>query len=168
VSGGSLSTTIWHIAVAETDGRFLFSGLAAGEYKLRAEPEWERPGERSDDWMSSSTESVRAGASDVVLQLRHGLAIEGRLATPDGSAPARFWIVALEPSGARAATTVSDEKGSFRFPAGAGTSVEMRIWVAKPDPQSYWGFSADESTAPIAVVPGVRAGTKDVVVAVPR
>lgn len=168
VSGGSLSTTSWHLAVAESDGGFVFSGLAPGEYSLRAEPRWDGPGAEGDDWIASRSESVRAGATDVVLQLQHGVAIEGRLSTPEGSPAARAWIVAFESSGARVRWTVTDEKGVFRLEAGSGTTVELRLWTAKADPQSYWGYSADESSPPIAVVPGVRAGTKDLVVPVPR
>jgi RNA polymerase sigma-70 factor (ECF subfamily) len=168
VRGGNLSPSSRHDAVADSGGAFVFAGLEAGEYAVSVEPEFIRQGETQNEWIGSRTETVRAGAEDVVLQLQRRDSIEGRIVPADGGAPVRTWIVAIDPSGSRVSWTVSGSDGSFRLAVGSGTSVELRVWAAKADPQSYWGFSADESTTPIAVVPGVRAGTKDLSIALPR
>jgi hypothetical protein len=102
---------------------------------------------------------VRAGSSDVILQLARAAFVSGRRANGE-----RTWIVAFDANAARIDQTVTDETGAFKIRIAEGSTVELRAWPAKRDLQSFWGYLGDETTKPIAVIPGIRAGATDVVI----
>jgi hypothetical protein len=153
-SGPNLSPRSFPSAIAREGGAFVIAGLEPGEYALRAQPELDRP-----ELVSTRLGPVRAGSSGIVLQLARAAFVTGR-----STLAGRTWIVAFDATSARIDWTVTDEKGAFRIRAAEGSTLELRAWEAKRDPQSYWGYSGDETAAPFAVVQGVRAGATDVVI----
>ncbi len=149
-----LSPRSFPSAVAAAEGAFVIAGLEPGEYALTAQPE---PARR--DLVAARAGPVRAGSTGVVLQLPRAAWITGRRASGE-----RTWVVAFDASSARVDQTVTDEKGTFRLRAAEGSTVELGAWPAKPDLQSFWGYSGDETSAPIAMLRGIRAGATDVVI----
>jgi protocatechuate 3,4-dioxygenase beta subunit len=141
-------------SVSRKDGSFVIAGLEAGEYTLTAEP----PDDRKE-LVAGRLGPVQAGSSDVVLELPRAAFVTGRRASGE-----RTWIVAFDANAARIDQTVTDEKGAFRIRVADGATVELRAWPAKRDLQYFGGYSADETTKPIAVLPGIHAGATDVVV----
>ena len=156
------------------DGSFVFSGLEPGEYTLVAWPtqglpkEFVQPlGDRSD-LADARVESVRAGTTDLVIQLLRAVAIEGRVERPEGTAPRRSWVAAFDPMAGRIRGAPTAEDGTFRVDVAEGSTVELRVWAMKPEPRSIHGWIVDETSPPVTTLSNVRAGTTGVVIAFPR
>jgi hypothetical protein len=153
-SAPHLSPRSFPSAVASANGAFEISGLEPGEYALTAQPE---PGRM--DLVAARLGPVRAGSIGVILELPRAAFVTGRRANGE-----RTWIVAFDANSARVDQSVTDANGAFRLRVAEDSTVELRAWSAKPDPQSFWGYMGDETVAPITVLRGIRAGATDVVI----
>jgi len=99
--------------VADAAGRFQFTGLPAGSYRLRAA----RPGApEAAVWLAPGT-VVAVGAADVQLTVPDDGSVKGRVLYADGTAPPAFTVAI----GATSPVAFAAEDGSFAMPAPGGT-----------------------------------------------
>nr|MDJ0976342.1 carboxypeptidase-like regulatory domain-containing protein [Planctomycetota bacterium] len=134
------------------DGRFELLGLADGAVMLHATP--------PAPFMRPAGVSAAPGDIDVVIRLRAGLEIKGRVALPEGTQLTGGSVTATwtdRASGTQRSHSRLSESGSFKvtgLPADVRVDIEVRPW--------HRG-EAGVRLAPGAVR-GVRAGTHDLVV----
>jgi protocatechuate 3,4-dioxygenase beta subunit len=93
--------------IADIEGRFKLSGLAPGNYHLRAI----RPGSSPQLMQAKLGIQVAAGATDARVVVDDLSTLTGRVVYPDGSSPARF-AIAL---GTSPASWFSAKDGAFRI-----------------------------------------------------
>ena len=128
--GGVRSKETWIEAVADGEGRYEFSGLEAGEYRLIAGPgEFRATHLRQalgqsvpmevGGWPPPAGITLRAGERrpDVDIALSRALAIEGRVLDPWDDPMAEVAVVAMRADGTRAsaAAVYTDDRGEFRM-----------------------------------------------------
>jgi protocatechuate 3,4-dioxygenase beta subunit len=119
------------------DGSFRAGGLSGARYVLTAYPYPRPEDERSGRWfVATSVEDVAAGSEDVVIELRAGSAIRGRVVDLDGRAVAGATVSASDATTAWLGSAESDAEGRFtlRVPTGGHADVRACPPGADPDP----------------------------------
>ena len=143
-------------AVSLADGSFVLRGLAEGPIEMEA-----RPADAiraSADYLREYLECAAGGADEVVLRMRRGRSIAGRVLRDDGTPVAAAVRVAL-PSGPGEASRRRDMDATRTRSAEDGTFTLHGL------PEGLYTVSAEQGGgyAP-AEVRGVPAGTSDLVV----
>jgi protocatechuate 3,4-dioxygenase beta subunit len=138
-------------------GRFRFTDLSPGEYRVKASA-WGRP-EEAELTVRIASGETREG---IVLILRAGLTISGRVLDSSGRPVSFAGLMLLREGHARSASQVIDGDGSFRFAGLAEGRYTLRAeWCFQP------GAGRAERLAP-ATLSGIEAGSSGVTVVLPR
>lgn len=140
-------------ASTDASGAFALGGLAEGTAQLGVGP--------PSPWVRPAPVSVSAGATDVVVRLRAGLAVAGEVRGTGGKPVSSGWVnatwqqVGAVPAG-NASGAVQGTEGKFRIegiPEEATVTLQVQIW----------SNDGDQQYAPKTVT-GIRPGTDDLVI----
>ncbi|MFG0316401.1 MAG: carboxypeptidase-like regulatory domain-containing protein, partial [Planctomycetota bacterium JB042] len=156
-AGGALKTR-----VVGGDGSFVVSGLGDGMVRVVAHPL-----ARDDGWPAfrgSAPLDVPAGTRDVVVRLRPGARIAGKVVDERGGAVGRALVTAYDDAGEKVAGALSREDGGFELdvPPDAPVRLEVKRTIDSTTPGKAFDVVDERSV----VVEGVRPGASDVEVTV--
>ncbi|MBI1851615.1 MAG: carboxypeptidase regulatory-like domain-containing protein [Planctomycetes bacterium] len=133
----------------DTKGAFRFTGVTPGHYVVRADP-YSRGG-------------IPAGTSGIILTCGRSTGIEGVVLDAEGQSSSYARVIAIQADGGLVQSSIAAPDGRFRLEVAEGSvvSLEVRRYVEGD------GFYARQTTRPHgrpdAVVSGIAAGTRDVV-----
>lgn len=148
------------------DGAFVLPGLEPGNYRLEFHPprNWSDP-EQPGALFELSLDEVAAGTENLQVQLPWLRSIRGTVLHEDGS-PARAYVGAPGASPWTHYSTATRPDGTFVLWVPDGIVLELTAEAQADAGSEFERFS--RLAAPEVRLPGVRAGTQDLVLRLPR
>ena len=151
-------------ARTRSDGTFQANGLEAAEYDVAARfPKEYGPADDRHRLIDARVERVAAGTTELVLELRRGGELSGRVAGLEEALELRPYLLAVDLEGRRVAGAHLAAHGRFALQVPAGELVELRVWTDAPESIARGPATSDPEHPPQAVHPGARAGDPGVV-----
>ncbi len=136
--------------ITDADGRFLYEGLAEGDYRLTvAKPGALAPGGRT---------TARTGGDEVVIRVKRLPSLRGFVVDPSGNPVTRFSIVAVPRdslmfASKRLVRHFTSEDGSFAYPCEIHGS---KVWLFAESPGYAGGRVGPLSTQDAEIIEGLR------------
>lgn len=146
------------------DGGFVVPGLLTGVYRLEFHPprDWSAP-QQPGALFELNLDEVAAGTENLQVRLPWLSSIRGRVVHEDG-APASAFVRAPGPGAWNWYSSATDPDGSFTLWLPEGATVELTAQARQES-----GIHVLDGTVPQEVkMPGVPAGTTDIVLRLPR
>ncbi|MEQ1892950.1 MAG: carboxypeptidase regulatory-like domain-containing protein [Planctomycetota bacterium] len=144
---------------SEADGTFEVRGLTAGHsYNLEVFPWLTVNEDPCTPWLYSSLEGVSPDTGVAVVTLHRGVCIDGRVFDAAGQPQYGLWIALENAQGEPGLGTSTDSEG--RFLLGVEPDTTWTLTVSGP--------KGDAAFTPLSVERNVAAGTRDLVLRIPR
>jgi hypothetical protein len=159
---GDVGPAFSKVVLTRDNGAFCILGAPPGRYSLHFTPGDARASGGVFDVLATDVAEVATGTRNLLVTLPRAGVIEGVVLASDGQPCAGARVMAQDPRGQLFEWVMSDDLGRFHLRVGGDADVVLVAWKTEAERRDR-GEKASNQTDMTARMPGIVAGTKNVV-----